>query len=379
MFFGYYDKPPWDESGRYLLAMETPFIDRMPAAKDAVAIGVVDLEDGNTWHPITETRAWCWQQGTMLHWLISRDETGAPIAPDRHRIIYNDRDGDTLVSVVRDLNGETVLTFPRPVYCLRPDHRQALSVNFARIAHTRPGYGYEGVADTGQDMLAPEDDGIWVMDLETGAHEQIVSIRQAAELEPKPGFAEGKHWFNHLQYCTGGSRFVFLHRWGVDGGIRWGTRMLTARPDGSDLRILADDCMTSHFDWRDATHILAWARQEGRGDHYYLFDDTSGSAEIVGGELLTADGHCSYNPRRDWILTDTYPDKTHHRTLILYHPETSRRVDIARFYSPPEVTGPMRCDLHPRWSRDGRQVCVDSVHEDGVRGMYIGDVSDVVG
>jgi len=41
------------------------------------------------------------------------------------------------------------------------------------------------------------------------------------------------------------------------------------------------------------------------------------------------------------------------------------------------VTGEMRCDLHPRWSRQGTQVCFDSVHE-GPRQMYVCDVSAVV-
>ena len=81
-FFGYYDKTPWDASGRYLLALAVDFIDRMPTADDRARIGMIDLEDGDRWIPLAETAAWCWQQGAMLQWL--------PSDPGR-KIIYNQR------------------------------------------------------------------------------------------------------------------------------------------------------------------------------------------------------------------------------------------------------------------------------------------------
>src|SRR3990172_6568429 len=62
-WFGYYDKFPWDASGTHLLAMEAAFIDRMPAADDFSAIGLVDLATGG-WRELARTRAWNWQQGT---------------------------------------------------------------------------------------------------------------------------------------------------------------------------------------------------------------------------------------------------------------------------------------------------------------------------
>ena len=53
-------------------------------------------------------------------------------------------------------------------------------------------------------------------------------------------------------------------------------------------------------------------------------------------------------------------------------------IDIGRFYVVPKITGEIRCDLHPRWSRDGRQICFDSVHE-GTRQIYVMDVAPIVG
>ena len=54
------------------------------------------------------------------------------------------------------------------------------------------------------------------------------------------------------------------------------------------------------------------------------------------------------------------------------------RHDIGSFYADPKLKKENRCDLHPRWSRDGQQVCIDSVHEHA-RQMYLIDVSGIVG
>jgi len=123
--------------------------------------------------------------------------------------------------------------------------------------------------------------------------------------------------------------------------------------------------------------------------------------------ILTTDGHCSWSPERHglplqdgrapatsvvanarpgaktggacrrWILTDTYPDQERMRTLILYCVEDNRRVDVGRFFAPTELDGEIRCDLHPRWSRDGLQGSFDSAHE-GTRQMYVIDVSAIL-
>ena len=68
-FFGYYDKTPWDASGRYILALRVPFMDRRPSPQDLAVIGVLDTYKGNRWQPLADTVAWCWQQANMLQWL----------------------------------------------------------------------------------------------------------------------------------------------------------------------------------------------------------------------------------------------------------------------------------------------------------------------
>ncbi|MBT3266565.1 hypothetical protein HN371_05385 [Candidatus Poribacteria bacterium] len=366
-FHGYYDKTPWDPSGRYIAALETAFVDRPPAADDTAVVGLVDTAGDNAWLPLASTQAWNWQQGSMIHWL-------GPTADPA--FVQNDvRDG-VLVSVVRALDGEELRVLPMPVYAVSKDASQAVTLNFARVHRTRPGYGYACAPDPSAGDLCPDDDGIWHMDLATGESRLIVTLAQIAAMRPKPNMAGAEHWFNHLLFNQDGSRFIFLHRWKLETG-RWETRLFTAAPDGSDVCLLADHEIVSHFDWRGSDRVLAWARHYDVGDRFFLYTDLSEQREVVGDGVLTRDGHCSYSPDRRWVLNDAYPNRDNHRTLMLYRPADDTRIDIGEFYTMPELGGEIRCDLHPRWNRDGTKVCFDSTHE-GERQVYTIDVADIV-
>lgn len=366
-WFGYYDKFPWDATGRYMLALEVDFMDRVPTPDDVATVGMVDLHEGSEWIPLAETKAFNWQQGTHLQWM--------PTAPDRE-IIYNSLAGDHYVSIIQDVFTGEKRELPLPIYALSRDGSKAVTLNFSRVHSTRPGYGYNHLMHlAGPDVS--DEDGLWMMDLRTGEYELIITIEQIYGIATQESMVGARHWFNHLQFSTDDSRFLFLHRWRFPEQ-RWGTRLFTANPDGSDIYLVNDHEMTSHFDWAGPDKILAWARRFDIGDRYFLFTDQSEEIQVVGEDVFTTDGHCSYSPNREWILTDTYPDKEHKRTLILYRIADNTRIDVGRFYSIPVPDNEFRCDLHPRWSRDGRQVCFDSTHEQE-RQMYVMDVSEVVG
>lgn len=374
-WFGYYDKRQFDSKARYVLGMEVAFEHRSPRPDDVVRLGMIDLRDGDRWIPLAETRAWNWQQGAMLQWLPGSD----------HEVIYNDREGDRFISVILDVRTRRKRKLPHPIYAVSPDGRWAVTTDFRRLADTRPGYGYAGVADPNRDVLAPEDAGIWRVDLRTGDARLIVSIAEVVRTPsppPNPQFdwTGAKHWFNHLLVSPGGRRFVFLHRWsgGAAGPRGFFTRMFTADADGRNLHVVDGFGGGSHFIWRDERHILAWATRPPLGGRFYLYEDQSDRVEPVGAEVMTANGHCSYLPGNRWILNDTYPDRERMQHLYLFDTLTGRRVPLASFYSPPQYAGEWRCDLHPRFSPDGRLVTVDSAHQGG-RQIYLLDISHIVG
>lgn len=366
-WFAYYDKLEFDPTGRYVLSNEVDFEHRSPRADDVIKIGMVDLEDGDKWIELGQSSAWCWQQGCMLQWRPGSSS----------EVLWNDRQDDHFVCHLLDVKTGKRRTLPHPVYSVSPDGRWAVTPDFRRINVMRPGYGYAGFPDPYDDQRAPQDSGIFHVNLETGEAKLIVSLADIARIPfPKGDISKAKHWFNHLLINTDGTRVEFLHRWRQPGAKSWQTRMLTVAPDGSDLRIVDTCGVTSHFIWRDPSHILAWSKQEAEGGFYVFEDKTGGQIELV---YKASDGHCTYLPGNQWILSDTYPDRQRHQNVYLRHVASGRQVPLGHFYTPPEYKGEWRCDNHPRFSPDGRKVVVDSPHVNEGRQLHLIDISQIVG
>jgi hypothetical protein len=227
--------------------------------------------------------------------------------------------------------------------------------------------------------------------MESGESTLLVSLADMIEIQrpTSGGWSDQWNYFNHLLISPDGRRLIALHRWrassgdGPDaeptGGFR--TRMLTMNLDGSDPWVLDDSGSTSHFIWRDPEHVCAWSRPAGRPAGFYLFRDQTDQVTPVAQETIRSDGHLTYVPNTDseWVLCDTYPDRqSRNQTVFLVHLPSNRRVDLGKFHSPPEFTGEWRCDTHPRSSRDGRTVAIDSPHIDAARQVHLLDIRDVI-
>ena len=371
-WFGYYDKLQFDRSGRYVLGMQVAFEHRSPRADDVIGIGMVDLQDGDRWIDLGESRAWCWQQGCMLQW----------VPESRTEVIWNDRQDGRFVSHILDVETRVKRTLPHPVYALSPDGRSAITCDFRRIADVRPGYGYNGLPDPYAEELAPAGSGVSHVDLQTGRSRMVLSLADMARRGPIPNSQLGvKHYFNHLLFSPGGSRFIALHRWRYPNGRRL-TRLVTARPDGSDLRIVIPNGYASHFIWRDEEHILAQSREwlgESKWNNFLFEDREGGRVEAVGHGVLDPAGHLSYLPGGEWILNDTYPQGPKRmQTPHLFHVGSGRRINLGAFHLPALYTGEWRVDTHPRCSRDSRYVCIDAPAGDQGRQLHLIDIRDQI-
>jgi hypothetical protein len=120
-----------------------------------------------------------------------------------------------------------------------------------------------------------------------------------------------------------------------------------------------------------------WLMNRVMKDSYMLFRDAEGAQpDVFAKGELTTDGHCTWSRDGRWVLTDGYPDGGF-QPLLVFDSASGRCVRVGRYRSPRRFDGPVRVDLHPRFSRDGRWVCIDSAMDDR-RAMYAVDVSAVV-
>ncbi|MDF9798411.1 hypothetical protein OKW21_003674 [Catalinimonas alkaloidigena] len=379
-WFGYYDKWQVDPSGRHVLGMEVDIPMRSPTEKDIIKIGMVDLQDNDRWTEIGESNAWGWQQGCMLQWIPGSQE----------EVIWNDQEDGQFVSRVLNVKTGKQRTLSKAIYALSQDGRYAVGTEFNRIQNMRPGYGYPGIPDPYADQRAPQDIGIYRMNLQTGESELIFSLAQAADIPYQGKSLKDKwHYFNHLLVSPDNKRFIFLHRWReapvnspdtVNRGFT--TRMFTINMDGSDPYMLDPSGNTSHFIWRDPEHICAWTQPEGKLAAFYLFKDQTDEIQIVGPDKMVENGHNTYvpNTNNEWILNDTYPhrDPGRRQTLYLYHVPTDRKVVLGKFFEPQHFNGEWRCDLHPRSNQQGTQVIFDSTHQNNQRQMYMVDIGEII-
>jgi len=371
--FFFYQVLQFDATGRYLLGLRVYFQSRDVKADDRGDVGYIDLKEGFKWTKIGETTAWNWQQGNRLQWRPHSDE-----------IVWNDRsdDGKSFITRVYNFRTRAKRTLPRPIYDLSPDGNTALTHDYERM-NLFKGTEYVGIEDAYEKEFAPSKTGIWKMSVDSGKSDLIMPLDKMAAF----AYPKGKPASGHL--------YIFREGWNPSG-----TRLVTfikdpannlfqawsMTPNGSDVRYFYYN--PSHHAWLDDTHIIDYGRQvppqggPAIGGYFLFEDDGSGKAK----ELLWPskfDGHDSFLPAPygDWIISDTYVISGY-QYLFLYHRPTKTFVPLAKLKSTAEnvanFTGEYRVDLHPRFSRAGRTLCIDSSYESLGRQMYTIDIGYIL-
>jgi hypothetical protein len=353
-FFGYYDKCPQSADGEKVLANVVNSRWAGYSNQPAMTVGYFDNDDKRRFHPVGATEAWCWQMGCMLTWLRQSASDKAIF-----NCLLRDRYAARIVNVnTAKIEGEV----DWPIYCVSQSGEYALSCCFSRLHRLRRGYGYPQIQDPHATAEAPDDEGVWLLNLKSNTRQLLHSLRKLSEHEPRETMAGAIHYVNHLQFNQTDDRFLFSHIW-LKGG-EWYFRMFTSSRDGTDLFLL-NDGYVSHHSWHSPQDVIVYSKGPDHTMSYHDFVDRVGLARPLFVEHALPNGHGTFCAEGDVLLTDTYPDRFGFQHLYLIHIDGALR-DVGRFFHPAGLHMDRRCDLHPRWSRNEQEVFVDAA-PDGCR------------
>ena len=372
-FFGYYDLQPYNNKQNLHLTHKTNFRDRLQKKGDVAEVGVIDVET-DKYEMLDTTEAWNFQQGAMLQW--------NSLNADRE-IIYNTLiDGD-FAGVVMDIHNGRKRYLDRPVANVSRDGNYAISINMSRLYNFRPGYGYAWPCDRFFYENHSSDDGVYVIDMKTGKSEFVLSLQQIWDFSGSYFQKDEKIIINHITFNPDATRFLALVRNFPPEGQMHKTAIITANRDGSDMYLLSDYGVQSHYWWLNNEEVIFFS--DGKElDLYrgwannYILKDKSHEGYLQAGGFFVRDNHMSFTADNRYMLSDTYPEPNHMQPVRICDTKKEVTVDLGYFYSMPSSIIDVRCDLHPRWNRTGDGITFDSTHE-GFRGIYRIDLtSDVM-
>jgi hypothetical protein len=279
-------------------------------------------------------------------------------------------------SVIYNIDTKVKKNIIAPIYDCHNDSF-GLGVNFDRLSLLRPDYGYRNKhnleIDWKNDKL--EKDGIFYIDIVNNEMKLLVSIEDVMNVHYKKSMDNAKHKFNHIMISPDGSKFMFLHRWFV--GDRKFDSLIVSDINGENIKCVSDDDMVSHCFWYDNNTILGFLRDFQYGDKYYLIDIDTGIKNIIGENKIDIYGDGHPNIYKNEIVFDTYPNKARMKELFRFNSQSNTVEHLGEFYESFDFYGETRCDLHPRYSQDGKKVFIDSAHEN-LRFLYMIDLTKKV-
>ena len=365
-FYGYYDLNPYHENGKYHLANRVSFIDRLPTKDDVCELGYIDLET-NEFTKIAETTAWNFQQGALLTYnKANYDE-----------VFYNVRGGENdYQTCIHNLKTNEKRYTDRACANISLDGKYGLALNFNRIYDFRPGYGYSDVKDKWFDVKQPDDDGIYLVDMESGKSKLIISAAQILKEFPNEQFSNEKFVVNHITFNTTGDRFLFLFRnFMTEECPMWSTTLITSDLEGNMYELL-HNTVVSHYHWKNEREVLFAASVANNEFGIYLLEDMTKNYTKYESPYFKRDIHCLYSPNQKYFIGDGYPDKDSLRGMYIYNNETGETDIILREYSHDFGNTDLRCDLHNRWNVKGDKISYDSTRN-GKREIYEINVSSL--
>jgi hypothetical protein len=372
--FGYIGQSltiPWNITGKRLLTLGSTFIDHLPVGNEPADVSLVnlDMKIGNFYklEKIDESLGWNPQQGTMFYW-----------NPDNpaSQFFFNDRDPKTgkvftvLFDIVQCGRIREYKFDDTPVgnsgVC--PTGKSFLAINYARLARLRPVTGYKGATDWTEGITAPENDGIFIIDIDSGKKRLLVSFAQLeAELQKKGIDTGGEPLFvNHSLWNRDGKIIYFYTRAGWQDKLQKRTNVpCTINSDGTGL-FVGHQFIGGHPEWCIGHQIIGSLKKD-----QVIYDvlERKITGKIGTTEALpNPEGDICLSPDGRWFVNGFGKDDKNYYTIVRIEGGQWLRTDgiYKGAYS-----GDVRIDPAPRWNRDSNQILVQGITSDLTEQLFL--------
>lgn len=372
-FFGYIGQCrtiPWNATGRYILGLEIDHIDRLPKPEEAATIILVDTHNDNAIVRLDKTHAWNPQQGTMFYWHPMASKT---------QFFFNDRDVKTgkVFTVLYDIEKKKRIREYRyqdtPIGNggVAADGSAFLALNYGRLARLRLVTGYPEALDWSRDEIAPDSDGIFIVDVKTGKKRLLVSYRRLEQelKKDRPDLDHTGLFINHTLWNRDSDRVYFFVRGGWSKIMKIkGDRVNTPcsiNADGTGLT-LHKQFIGGHPEWAEGALVIG---REGKRQVLYDVDKREIVGQLGSPELFpNPEGDISLAPDGDWFVNGHKKDGKNYYNVFQRSTGAfirSEGLDKGGY------SGDIRIDPAPRWNRTNDAILVPGIAENGTRQMFM--------
>jgi len=393
--FGYIGQSltiPWNAGDRYIVALQTDFHDRLPGPGDAANVVLIDTHNDNALRVLDRTFGWNLQQGTMLYWNPAQPET---------QFFFNDRDpvDGRVFTVLYDIETRRrireyrLADFSVGNSGVAPVGRQFAAINYGRMARLRPVTGYAGAMDGTEETRAPENDGIFLIDSESGQERILVSFKRLAALIERvphwavinkrwtpvesshaeggrPEVAEASLYINHTLFNRKGDRIYFFARGRREKQSIWLNVPCSIKTDGTEL-VVHHTSIRGHPEWSEGDLMIG-----AHGGRQVVYD-------VVRQELLpertlgdssifpVPEGDISLSPDGKWLVNGYASEDRESITYVVMRLADGGFVRSEPFYRGPYTKGDLRTDPAPRWNRASNAILVPGWTDHGTRQLFV--------
>lgn len=270
------------------------------------------------------------------------------------RIVYNTLENGTAKARVLDLGSGDHEDWETSFYAISRDGSRAVTLDFGKLASYRDGYGFPACStDPGS---GPANSNLLLIDTTSGKAESVLDLNWCCRRIPVGSTSLG--YFNHASFSPDSKRIGVFHIRETEEGrkiVFWFVHAETG-----ERHCLETDRLVSHYCWISDGQILVTNRDPALKWRYSVLDVESGVLHDLD-VPLNRDGHPMSSGVDKMIVTDCTPDERRDQSVFLADPAFTRISQVASLHTPPRFSGPIRCDLHPRFSPDGNWLAIDRV------------------